>query len=91
MDRGFFTTSEANALPSDSTVMLPPIASFMRNAASTAFSSKPLSTEAMPGLSAIRILPASMRKAEAGVSGSGTCFTQTMMLATAPLLCTALP
>ena len=78
------TTSVANVLPSDRTVILPPPASLMRNAASTAFSSKPLSTEATPRLSAIRILSASMRKAEAGVSGSGTCFTQTIMLATAP-------
>ena len=45
----------------------------------------------MPGLSAIRILSESIRKAEGGVSGSGTCFTQTMMLATAPSSRTGLP
>ena len=75
---GFLMTSSAKSVPYDSTVMcVPSIASLMRSAASTACSSKPLTTGAMLDAAATR-LP-SMRNADSGVSGSSTCLAITTM------------
>ena len=65
--------------------------SFSRSAASTAFSSKPLTTGGIPGAGTTFFASESMLKAEAGVSGSITCFTHTIMLIAMDSLYSACP
>ena len=79
MERGFLTTSMTNDLPMESAVTFAPTASLIRKAASTAFSSKPLRTGGVPCDSTTRLVPGSTLKADAGISGSSTCLTHTMM------------
>ena len=79
IDRGFFITSIANSAPTESTVIVPPVFSLIWSAASTAFSSKPLTTGEMPGASRTLLVSGSIWKADGGISGSITCLTQTMM------------
>ena len=62
------------------TVILPASPpSLRRSAASTAFSSKPLTTGGIPGAGATLLASGAMLNADAGVSGSITCFTHTIM------------
>ena len=79
IDSGFFTTSMANDAPIDNAVMCAPTASLMRSAASTAFSSNPLRTGGVDCDSTTRLVSESILNADAGISGSTTCLTQTMM------------
>ena len=68
-----------NDLPMESAVTFAPTASFMRRAASTAFSSKPLRTGGVPCDSTTRLVSESTLNADAGISGSSTCLTHTMI------------
>ena len=72
-------TSMANPLPTDTTVMVAPTWSLMRRAASTAFSSKPLTTGGTPAAGATALVSGSILNAERGISGSITCLAQMMM------------
>src|SRR5579871_3622626 len=79
--------SRALAGPIESTVILPwPWASLIRNAASTACASNGLITGATPCAGTTLLLAVSTLNAAAGVSGSGTCLTHTMMFTSQVLL-----
>src|SRR5512136_3359483 len=79
MARGFLTTSLTRLLPRLRTVtLLPALASLTFRAASTAVSSKVLTTGATPGGGTTLLVAASTLKLAGGASGSGTCFTQTI-------------
>src|SRR4030042_5351232 len=79
MDRGFLTTSRSRLVPRVITVILPPLASFIRSAASTALPSKGLITGGTPGGGTTLFEAGSILKLAGGASGSSTCLAQTII------------
>ena len=86
MDSGFFITSRANSVPVEITVIVASWTSLILRAASTAFSSNPLTTGGMLGGGTTFLESPSIRNAAMGISGSSTCFARTPILTAIVLL-----
>ena len=80
IDKGFFITSNANEVPEDITVIDASWVSLIWSAASTAFSSKPLTTGGILAGGTTCFTAESIWNAATGISGSITCLASTAIL-----------